>query len=159
MGKKLIFGALVSSFISCSVVFLPFGLVFLFPFFFFFFNISSEKSTSLVCLFGPPSSQYWKVISIHWKLHQLPTDDTYFLNRIDLCSIYVCTLYCKKKTYWVGADTEEGIARAIIRGVIDFERDPWPKVSEEVKETVRSMLDPNPYTRISLQEVLGTFIL
>ncbi|MBA0555366.1 hypothetical protein Golob_025549, partial [Gossypium lobatum] len=50
--------------------------------------------------------------------------------------------------------TEEGIARAIIRGVIDFERDPWPKVSAEVKDLVRSMLDPNPFTRISLQEVL-----
>lgn len=52
-------------------------------------------------------------------------------------------------------ETEEGIAQAIIRGNIDFTRDPWPKVSEEAKDIVKRMLDPNPYTRITVQEVLG----
>ena len=55
------------------------------------------------------------------------------------------------------ADTEEGIAHAIIRGNIDFERDPWPKVSGEAKDLVSSMLDPNPYSRMSVQEVLGKY--
>ncbi|WRX22104.1 Protein kinase domain - like 10 [Theobroma cacao] len=50
-------------------------------------------------------------------------------------------------------DTEEGIAHAIIKGDIDFEKDPWPKVSEEAKDLVRSMLDPNPYSRMTVQEV------
>ncbi|KAH9783699.1 calcium-dependent protein kinase 24 [Citrus sinensis] len=52
------------------------------------------------------------------------------------------------------AETEEGIAHAIIRGKIDFERDPWPKVSKEAKELVKNMLDPNPYNRLTLEEVL-----
>lgn len=54
-------------------------------------------------------------------------------------------------------DTEEGIAHAIIKGDIDFERDPWPKVSEEAKDLVRSMLDPNPYSRMTVQEVFGMY--
>lgn len=53
------------------------------------------------------------------------------------------------------AETEEGIAQAIVRGEIDFERDPWPKVSEEAKDLVKNMLDPNPYSRLTVQEVLG----
>ncbi|KAL8139638.1 hypothetical protein V2J09_005659 [Rumex salicifolius] len=41
-----------------------------------------------------------------------------------------------------------------VRGEIDFERDPWPKVSGEAKDLVTSMLDQNPYSRITLEEVL-----
>lgn len=53
------------------------------------------------------------------------------------------------------AESEEGIAHAIVRGNIDFERDPWPKVSKEAKELVVGMLDPNPYNRMTVEEVLG----
>lgn len=52
-------------------------------------------------------------------------------------------------------ETEEGIAQAIVNSEVDFERDPWPKVSENAKDLVRSMLDPNPYSRLTAQEVLG----
>ncbi|KAL4273843.1 hypothetical protein GQ457_13G028380 [Hibiscus cannabinus] len=61
--------------------------------------------------------------------------------------------YGKEIDVW-STDTEEGIAHAIIRGEIDFERDPWPKISEEAKDLVTCMLDPNPYTRMTVQEVL-----
>ncbi|KAK8682475.1 hypothetical protein V6N13_054862 [Hibiscus sabdariffa] len=61
-------------------------------------------------------------------------------------------LLCGVPPFW--ADTEEGIAHAIIRGEIDFERDPWPKISEEAKDLVTCMLDPNPYTRMTVQENL-----
>ncbi|KAJ7980716.1 putative Calcium-dependent protein kinase [Quillaja saponaria] len=61
-------------------------------------------------------------------------------------------LICGVPPFW--AETEEGIAQAIIRGNIDFERDPWPKVSKEAKELVKNMLDPNPYNRLTVQEVL-----
>ncbi|KAL1190709.1 Calcium-dependent protein kinase 24 [Cardamine amara subsp. amara] len=61
-------------------------------------------------------------------------------------------LLCGVPPFW--AETEEGIAHAIVRGNIDFERDPWPKVSYEAKELVKNMLDANPYSRLTVQEVL-----
>ncbi|XP_023512155.1 calcium-dependent protein kinase 8-like isoform X3 [Cucurbita pepo subsp. pepo] len=48
----------------------------------------------------------------------------------------------------------QGVAQAIIRSVIDFRRDPWPRVSENAKDLVRKMLDPNPKRRLTAQEVL-----
>ena len=53
------------------------------------------------------------------------------------------------------AETEQGVAQAIIRSVIDFKRDPWPKVSENAKDLVRKMLDPDPKRRLTAQQVLG----
>ncbi|MBA0857214.1 hypothetical protein Goshw_008996, partial [Gossypium schwendimanii] len=40
--------------------------------------------------------------------------------------------------------TEQGVAQAIIRSVIDFKRDPWPKVSDNAKDLVKKMLNPDP---------------
>lgn len=54
-------------------------------------------------------------------------------------------------------ETEQGVAQAIIRSVIDFKRDPWPKVSENAKDLVRRMLDPDPKRRLTAQKVLGTY--
>ncbi|XP_044466980.1 calcium-dependent protein kinase 24-like [Mangifera indica] len=73
---------------------------------------------------------------------------------IDLWSagVIIYILLCGVPPFW--AETEEGIAHAIIKGKLDFERDPWPKISQEAKELVRSMLDPNPYNRVTIQEVL-----
>ncbi|CAK9141651.1 unnamed protein product [Ilex paraguariensis] len=51
-------------------------------------------------------------------------------------------------------ETEEGIAQAIVRCNIDFERDPWPKVSDDAKDLVKGMLEPNPYSRMTVEEVL-----
>ncbi|XP_050258275.1 calcium-dependent protein kinase 24 [Quercus robur] len=61
-------------------------------------------------------------------------------------------LLCGVPPFW--AETEEGIAHAIVRGDVDFERDPWPKVSAEAKDLVQNMLDPNPYSRMTMDEVL-----
>jgi calcium-dependent protein kinase len=38
--------------------------------------------------------------------------------------------------------------------VVDFKRDPWPRVSEPAKDLVRRMLDPNPITRLTAAQVL-----
>ncbi|EPS64871.1 hypothetical protein M569_09910, partial [Genlisea aurea] len=54
--------------------------------------------------------------------------------------------------FW--AETEQGIAQAIIRSVVDLSRDPWPVVSDEAKDLVKRMLNPNPKTRITAQQVL-----
>ncbi|CAL0304194.1 unnamed protein product [Lupinus luteus] len=74
--------------------------------------------------------------------------------QIDVWStgVILYILLCGVPPFW--AETEEGIAQAIIRGNLDFTRDPWPKVSEEAKDILKRMLDSNPYTRITLQEVL-----
>ncbi|XP_058102396.1 calcium-dependent protein kinase 8-like [Magnolia sinica] len=64
-------------------------------------------------------------------------------------------LLCGVPPFW--AESEEEIAQAIVesdQSDIDFEREPWPKISENAKDLVKSMLDPNPYSRLTAQEVL-----
>ncbi|KAL6642410.1 hypothetical protein ACP70R_020591 [Stipagrostis hirtigluma subsp. patula] len=61
-------------------------------------------------------------------------------------------LLCGVPPFW--AETDEGIAQAIIRSNIDFQREPWPKVSDNAKDLVRKMLDPSPYGRLTAQQVL-----
>eukprot|EP00262_Sarcandra_glabra_P012600 TRINITY_DN327_c0_g1_i4.p1 TRINITY_DN327_c0_g1~~TRINITY_DN327_c0_g1_i4.p1 ORF type:complete len:528 (-),score=86.13 TRINITY_DN327_c0_g1_i4:399-1982(-) len=61
-------------------------------------------------------------------------------------------LLCGVPPFW--AETEQGVAQAIIRSVIDFKRDPWPKVSDNAKDLVKRMLDPDPKKRLTAQEVL-----
>jgi len=61
-------------------------------------------------------------------------------------------LICGVPPFW--AETEKGVAQAIVRSVVDFKRDPWPKVSENVKDLVRKMLDPDPSRRLTAQQVL-----
>jgi serine/threonine protein kinase len=59
------------------------------------------------------------------------------------------------KFLWYCAETEQGVAHAIIRSVVDFKREPWPRVSEPAKDLVKRMLDPNPLTRLTAAQVLG----
>ncbi|KAL9232563.1 hypothetical protein vseg_007662 [Gypsophila vaccaria] len=54
--------------------------------------------------------------------------------------------------FW--AETEKGVAQAIIRSVLDFRRDPWPRVSDNAKDLVRRMLHPDPARRFTAQQVL-----
>ncbi|GJM97003.1 hypothetical protein PR202_ga13893 [Eleusine coracana subsp. coracana] len=61
-------------------------------------------------------------------------------------------LLCGVPPFW--AETEQGVAQAIIRSVVDFKRDPWPRVSEPAKDLVRHMLDPNPNTRLPQHKYL-----
>ncbi|GLJ26420.1 hypothetical protein SUGI_0509490 [Cryptomeria japonica] len=51
-------------------------------------------------------------------------------------------------------ETETGVAHAIIRGDPDFKRDPWPQISENAKNLVRQMLEPDPNSRLTAQQVL-----
>ncbi|CAH2072896.1 unnamed protein product [Thlaspi arvense] len=62
-------------------------------------------------------------------------------------------LLCGVPPFW--AETEQGVAQAIIRSVIDFKRDPWPRVSDSAKDLVRKMLEPDPRKRLSAAEVLA----
>ncbi|KAL4583127.1 hypothetical protein LXL04_007691 [Taraxacum kok-saghyz] len=50
--------------------------------------------------------------------------------------------------------TISGNQQKIIRSVVDFKRDPWPKVSDTAKDLVKKMLNPDPNSRLTAQEVL-----
>lgn len=47
------------------------------------------------------------------------------------------------------------MAQAILRGLIDFKRDPWPSISETAKSLVKQMLEPDPKLRLTAKQVLG----
>lgn len=59
----------------------------------------------------------------------------------------------------LNAETEQGVAQAIIHSVVDFKRDPWPKVSDSAKDLIKKMLDPDPKRRLTAQEVLGKLLI
>ena len=56
-------------------------------------------------------------------------------------------------------ETDHGVAKAILRSVIDFRRDPWPKVSANAKDLIKKMLHPDPKRRLTAQQVLGIILL
>ncbi|KAH9614135.1 hypothetical protein KSS87_018681 [Heliosperma pusillum] len=51
-------------------------------------------------------------------------------------------------------ESEQGVAQAILRGLIDFKRDPWPNISDCAKSLVRQMLEPDPKKRLTAKQVL-----
>uniref|UniRef100_A0A7N0V285 non-specific serine/threonine protein kinase n=1 Tax=Kalanchoe fedtschenkoi TaxID=63787 RepID=A0A7N0V285_KALFE len=61
-------------------------------------------------------------------------------------------LLCGVPPFW--AETEQGVALAILRGVIDFKREPWPQISDNAKNLVREMLNHDPKKRLTAQQVL-----
>ncbi|PWA39666.1 EF-hand domain pair, Serine/threonine protein kinase, striated muscle-specific [Artemisia annua] len=61
-------------------------------------------------------------------------------------------LLCGVPPFW--AETEEGIAQAIIKGDINFQRDPWPRVSDDAKYLVKGMLESNASKRFTVEQVL-----
>ncbi|XP_073278270.1 calcium-dependent protein kinase 32-like [Primulina huaijiensis] len=73
---------------------------------------------------------------------------------IDIWSagVILYILLCGFPPFW--AETEQGIAQAIIRSVVSFKRDPWPKVSDKAKDLVKKMLNPDPRKRLTPEEVL-----
>ncbi|KAL7128116.1 hypothetical protein ABFS83_14G294400 [Erythranthe nasuta] len=75
---------------------------------------------------------------------------------IDIWSagVILYILLCGVPPFW--AETEEGIAQAIVYGEIDFQRDPWPRISEDAKNLVIGMLEPNPHARLTVEQVLGS---
>ncbi|KAL4587143.1 hypothetical protein LXL04_000009 [Taraxacum kok-saghyz] len=73
---------------------------------------------------------------------------------IDIWSagVILYILLCGVPPFW--AESEQGVAQAILRGVIDFKREPWPSVSEGAKSLVKQMLEPDPKLRLTAKQVL-----
>ncbi|KAE8692893.1 Calcium-dependent protein kinase 7 [Hibiscus syriacus] len=73
---------------------------------------------------------------------------------IDIWSagVILYILLCGVPPFW--AESEQGVAQAIIRGLIDFKRDPWPNISDCAKSLVRQMLEPDPKLRLTAKQVL-----
>ncbi|KAL7095317.1 hypothetical protein ACP275_10G016300 [Erythranthe tilingii] len=73
---------------------------------------------------------------------------------IDIWSagVILYILLCGVPPFW--AESEQGVAHAIIRGKIDFEREPWPSVSEGAKSLVKQMLEPDAKLRLTAKQVL-----
>ncbi|KAG6537463.1 hypothetical protein ZIOFF_002557 [Zingiber officinale] len=78
---------------------------------------------------------------------------------IDIWSagVILYILLCGVPPFW--AETEQGVAQAILRGVIDFKWEPWPSISDSAKNLVRLMLEPDPKLRLTTKQVLGMFTL
>ncbi|KAL9247026.1 hypothetical protein vseg_020497 [Gypsophila vaccaria] len=73
---------------------------------------------------------------------------------IDIWSagVILYILLCGVPPFW--SESEQGVAQAILRGAIDFKRDPWPNISDGAKSLVRQMLEPDPKKRLTAKQVL-----
>ncbi|GFY83783.1 calcium-dependent protein kinase 13 [Actinidia rufa] len=73
---------------------------------------------------------------------------------IDIWSagVILYILLCGVPPFW--AESEQGVAQAILRGMIDFKREPWPNISESAKNLVRQMLEPDPERRLTAKQVI-----
>ncbi|XP_042404658.1 calcium-dependent protein kinase 16-like [Zingiber officinale] len=75
---------------------------------------------------------------------------------IDIWSagVILYILLCGVPPFW--GETEQGVAQAILRGVIDFKREPWPSISDSAKNLVRLILEPDPKLRLTAkQSIIG----
>jgi serine/threonine protein kinase len=52
-------------------------------------------------------------------------------------------------------ETEQGIFDAVLRGLTDFESEPWPSISSVAKDLVKKMLEHDPKKRLTAADVLS----
>ncbi|KAH0632707.1 hypothetical protein KY290_036105 [Solanum tuberosum] len=73
---------------------------------------------------------------------------------IDIWSagVILYILLCGVPPFW--AESEQGVAQAILRGAIDFKREPWPSISEGAKNLVRQMLEADPKLRLTAKQII-----
>lgn len=150
MDLRLISGVLELSYISCFVVSHHFGPV--------CYDLSYCLvlffcSSTVKVLYGYAADGFY----FPWMIIKITTEPRvtffevlfYYLLPLFEFLLLILFIFCK--------ETEQGVAQAIIRSVIDFKRDPWPRVSETAKDLVRKMLEPDPKKRLSAAQVLGMF--
>ncbi|XP_078149323.1 calcium-dependent protein kinase 10-like [Carex rostrata] len=61
-------------------------------------------------------------------------------------------LLCGAPPFW--AENEQGVAKKILDGVINFNRAPWSQISDGAKDLVNGMLRIDPRKRLTIQQVL-----
>ncbi|KAJ3669945.1 hypothetical protein LUZ60_010269 [Juncus effusus] len=66
--------------------------------------------------------------------------------------VIIYILLCGVPPFW--AESEQGIFDEVLHGKLDFQSDPWPKISESAKDLVRKMLVRDPKKRLNAHEVL-----
>ncbi|XP_054800083.1 calcium-dependent protein kinase 32-like [Prosopis cineraria] len=124
------------------------------------FLFASKKETSLLkvidfglSVFFKPGEKFNEIVGSPYYMAPEVLKRNYG-PEVDIWSagVILYILLCGVPPFW--AETEQGVAQAIIRSVVDFKRDPWPKVSDNAKDLVKKMLNPNPQQRLTAQEVL-----
>jgi len=63
-------------------------------------------------------------------------------------------LLCGVSPFW--AETEQGVSQALIRSVVDFRRDPWPKVSDDLP--IFGLVGSHMETRMDMDGWVGKLI-
>lgn len=124
------------------------------------FLFANKKETSLLkaidfglSIFFKPGETFTEIVGSPYYMAPEVLKRNYG-PEIDVWSagVILYILLCGVPPFW--AETEQGVAQAIIRSVVDFKRDPWPRVSDNAKDLVKKMLDPDPKRRLTAQGVL-----
>lgn len=68
------------------------------------------------------------------------------------CGVILYILLCGMPPFY--GDNEQQIFESVIKAPLDFNSDPWPKISEPAKDVVRRMLVRDPRKRATAAEVL-----
>lgn len=68
------------------------------------------------------------------------------------CGVMLYILLCGVPPFF--GDTESAIFRSVIKGQLDFESAPWPRISAEAKDCVRRMIERDVNKRATADQIL-----
>eukprot|EP01024_Parvocaulis_polyphysoides_P007797 TRINITY_DN12295_c0_g1_i4.p1 TRINITY_DN12295_c0_g1~~TRINITY_DN12295_c0_g1_i4.p1 ORF type:complete len:538 (+),score=105.98 TRINITY_DN12295_c0_g1_i4:568-2181(+) len=68
------------------------------------------------------------------------------------CGVILYILLSGVPPFW--GENEQQIFNSILKGHLDLESDPWPKISQEAKDCVKQMLQRDPQKRATADQIL-----